>query len=272
MTTLELAPPVAYLDLDGFRIAYRQWGSPGATRAVVLIHGITSSSLSWVRVAPALADRFRVLAVDQKGHGDSSRPDAGYRLADQAGEVARVCEALGLSETVMIGHSWGGAVALTLATSTSLVRRLVLEDPAIGQRNADPAERAARRDGYAATVGLAPEAASAQVRANVARGWTEADVVGKIDAVVKTSPSAVRSVFDSNPNWALHDLLPRLTCPTLLLRAPLAQGGIVDDEAIALAEANPKIQVVTVPEADHNIHRGQFEAFMAAVEPFLAAG
>jgi pimeloyl-ACP methyl ester carboxylesterase len=270
MTTLELAPPVAYLDLDGFRIAYREWGSSRATRPVVLIHGITSSSLSWVRVAPALADRFRVVALDLKGHGDSGRPATGYQLADQAGEVARLCSALGLTEPVVIGHSWGGAVALVLATSGSLVRRLVLEDPAIGWRNADPSERAARRDGYAATVGLTPEAASAQVRANVAPGWTEADVVGKIDAVVKGSPSAVRSVFDSNPDWALHDLLPRLTCPTLLLRAPLAQGGIVDDEAVALAEANPQVRAVTIQQADHNIHRGQFDPFMHEVEPFLA--
>ena len=272
MTTLELAPPVTFLDLDGFRMGYREWGPPGATAAVVLIHGITSSSLSWVRVAPALADRLRVVAVDLKGHGDSGRPSAGYQFADQAREVDRLCQALGLTRPVVIGHSWGGAVALILATSTSGVRRLVLEDPAIGQRDGDPAERIRRRDGYAASVGLSPQAAAAQVRASVPPGWTEADVVGKIDAVVKASPDAVRAVFDSNPAWALHDLLPRLACPTLLLRAPLANGGIVDDEAVSLAESNPNVRVVTVPNADHNIHRGQFDAFMAQVEAFLAEG
>jgi pimeloyl-ACP methyl ester carboxylesterase len=270
VTTLEFAPPIASLDLDGFRLAYREWGSSSATDAVVLIHGITSSSLSWVRVAPALADRFRVVAMDLKGHGDSGRPATGYRLADQAAEVDALCQALGLDSPIVIGHSWGGAVALILATSTARVRRLVLEDPAIGQRNADPAERAAHRDGYAVTVGLTPEAASARVRANVAPGWTEVDVAGKIDAVVKTSPEAVRQVFDTNPDWDLHDLLPRLDCPTLLLRAPVAQGGIVDDEAVRLAQANPHVRVVTVDEADHNIHRGQFGRFTAELESFLA--
>jgi N-formylmaleamate deformylase len=272
MATLEFAPPIASLDLDGFRLAYREWGSSSATDAVVLIHGITSSSLSWVRVAPELADRYRVVAMDLKGHGDSARPAGGYRLADQAAEVDALCEALGLASPIVIGHSWGGAVALVLATSTARVRRLVLEDPAIGQRKAEPAERAARRDGYATTVGLTPEAASAQVRANVPAGWTEIDVAGKIDAVVKTSPEAVRAVFDANPDWDLHDLLPRLTCPTLLVRAPVQQGGIVDDEAVALAQANPQVQVVTVAEADHNIHRGQFARFMAELETFLGSG
>jgi pimeloyl-ACP methyl ester carboxylesterase len=271
MTTLELAPPIAYLDLDGFRMAYREWGSPSAANSVVLIHGITSSSLSWVRVAPALADRFRVVAVDLKGHGDSGRPASGYRFAEQAGEVARLCEGLGLRQPSVIGHSWGGAVALILAATLDVQpHRLVLEDPAIGQRNGDPAERAVRRDGYAATVGLTPDAASAQVRASVPPGWTEADVEGKIDAVVKCSPDAVRAIFEANLNWALHDLLPKLTCPTLLLRAPLTQGGIVDEEAVALAEANPQVRVVTIQQADHNIHRGQFDAFMREVQPFLA--
>jgi pimeloyl-ACP methyl ester carboxylesterase len=271
MTTTEFAPAVEYLDLAGFRMAYREWGSPQATHAVVLVHGITSSSLSWVRVAPALADRFRVVAMDLKGHGDSARPSTGYALQDQAREVDGLCSGLGLEAPIVIGHSWGGAISLVLAaTAGSRVRRLVLEDPAIGQRSQDPAERAARRDGYAATVGLSPEAASAQVRANVAPGWTEVDVAGKIDAVVKTSPDAVGAVFDTNPGWALHDLLPRLSCPTLLLRAPVEQGGIVDDEAVALAEANPHVRVVTVAKADHNIHRGQFDTFMAELERFLA--
>ena len=130
-------PPPAFLDLSGFRLAYREWGPPAAARAVVLLHGITSSSLSWIRVGPALAQQHRVLAVDLKGHGDSGQPPSGYRIADQAREVAALCTALGLRGPSVVGHSWGGAVALHLATSTDLVGRLVLEDPAIGQRNPD---------------------------------------------------------------------------------------------------------------------------------------
>jgi N-formylmaleamate deformylase len=271
MTTLDLAPPVAHLDLGGFRLAYREWGSPARSQAVVLLHGITSSSLSWARVAPRLADTFRVVALDFKGHGDSDKPASGYRLADQAAEVDHACQALGLDQPMVIGHSWGGAVGLLLATSTNRVRRLVLEDPAIGQRNADPADRDRRREGYAVTVGLERTAAEAQVRASAPPGWTELDIAGKIDAVTKTSPAAVRAVFDANPNWDLHDLLPRLGCPTLLVIAPNAQGGIVSPEAVALARANPNVRVQTVAEADHNVHRGQFEAFMAQVEPFLTA-
>lgn len=269
MTTLDLAPPVAFLDLDGFQMAYRAWGAPDAAESMVLVHGITSSSLSWVRVAPVLAERFHVVALDLKGHGDSARPASGYQMTQQAREVERACESLGLADPIVMGHSWGGAISLILATSTPRARRLVLEDPAIGWRNADPAERAQRRDSYVATVGLAPAAAAAQVRANRPSGWTEADIEGKIDAVVKASPEAVRAVFDENPGWDLHDLMARLACPTLLVRAPIERGGIVSPEAVSLAEANPNVHVVTLPEADHNIHRGQFDRFMTEVERFL---
>jgi pimeloyl-ACP methyl ester carboxylesterase len=79
MTSLDIrAPALEFVDLSGYRMAYRQWGDTSRAEAVVLVHGITSSALSWVRVAPRLADETRVIAVDLKGHGDSDRPPTGY--------------------------------------------------------------------------------------------------------------------------------------------------------------------------------------------------
>ncbi|TME43658.1 MAG: alpha/beta hydrolase [Chloroflexi bacterium] len=74
MTTLDRdLAQLKFVDLHGYRMAYREWGDPAAMQTLVLIHGITSSSLSWIRVAPRLATRSRVLVVDLKGHGDSDR-------------------------------------------------------------------------------------------------------------------------------------------------------------------------------------------------------
>jgi hypothetical protein len=77
MTTFEFAA-VQFVDLAGYRMAYREWGTTTDRRPVLLVHGIKSSSLSWVRVAPRLAERTRVIAVDLKGHGDSDQPASGY--------------------------------------------------------------------------------------------------------------------------------------------------------------------------------------------------
>src|SRR5689334_17416648 len=113
MTIADLrAPALEFLDIEGYRMAYRQWGDTSSTEAIVLIHGITSSSLSWIRVAPLLAAHARVIAVDLKGHGDSGQPPSGYRLADQADEVAALVRELGLRSVRLVGHSWGGAISV----------------------------------------------------------------------------------------------------------------------------------------------------------------
>jgi N-formylmaleamate deformylase len=278
MTLSELAA-VQSVNLGGYRMAYREWGSRPATEAppVVLVHGITSSSLSWVRVAPRLAERSRVIAVDLKGHGDSEGPADGYHVADQAAEVAGLCAALGIERIDLVGHSWGGGIALQVAADGRVpLRRLVLEDPALGRSSANPSpqEREAlsqARAGYIGSVGLTAAEADARFRPNLALGWTEQDLAGKIDAAVKGSPAAVERVFDEIGSASQIPLLAQLRCPTLLVRAEVSLGGIVGDEALDTARANPNITVVTVPQADHNIHRGRFEAFMAAVEPFLSA-
>ena len=275
MTLLDSSvPALEYVDLRGYRMAYREWGDPASTRVVVLVHGITSSSLTWIRVAPALATGRRVIAVDLKGHGDSERPERGYLFSDQATEVAQLCGALGLQDVCLIGHSWGGAISLLVATETRLrLARLVLEDPAVG--SADPAwsSTEARRlaaAGYVASVGLTREQAEERARPNLALGWTDDDVMGKVDAAMKGSPAAVQAVFTENGGWNVVDRLAQVQCETLLVRADTARGGIVGADAVARAEANPRIRVITVPDADHNIHRGQFNAFMAVVEPFVA--
>jgi N-formylmaleamate deformylase len=270
MTTLDLhAPPVEFIDLSGYRMAYRQWGSTDRTDAILLVHGITSSSLSWIRVAPRLAQDARVVAVDLKGHGDSDRPARGYKLADQADEVAGLVKALGLRRVRLIGHSWGGAISVLLASGTKLpLERVVLEDPAIAVRA--PEDRQEAMQNYVASVGLSREDAERRVRATAGPGWTEDDIQGKIDAAVKTSPASVQAVFDENGGWDVTSDLERVSVPTLLLRAEVERGGIVGESVLEAIRANRQLQTVTIPGADHNIHRGEFDAFMAAAEPFLA--
>lgn len=260
-----------FVEVGGFHMAYREWGCPGASQVVLLIHGITGSSLSWLRVAPALAQSYRVVAVDLKGHGDSDRAETGHRFSDQAREVSWLCQSLGIERACVIGHSWGGAVAVHLATSTDLVERLVLEDPALGLHGLSATQLLEVRERCAGSVAVTWEEATRNTQLEGGHGWTELDIAGKVDALVKASPDSVRAVFIENDPWDLHDLIPALACPTLLLRAPLEHGGIVDQDAVALAEANPHVRLVTIAGADHDIHRTQFDAFMAELEAFLQA-
>ncbi len=204
-------------------MAYREWG-PGAAPPLLLIHGITGSSLSWWRVGPALADQFHVVAIDQKGHGDSWKAADGYRYLDQAREAAAFCNALGLEQPAVIGHSWGGGVGLALATSTDLaVSRLVLEDPALGGQQTTAKQHEQRRREFLARVGLDQAAAEAYARSHRLPWWSDEDAAARIDAARKGSPTSVAAVLDASDRDG-RALLGQLRCPTLLLRGEPGAG------------------------------------------------
>src|SRR5579863_3553202 len=108
------------IDLPDGRFQYLSWGAERVDLpAVVLLHGITSSAQSWVRVGPDLASRYRVYALDMRGHGESIKPPAGaYSLRHTADDAAAFIEALGLDNPALMGHSWGGATAMVLGSGT----------------------------------------------------------------------------------------------------------------------------------------------------------
>ena len=109
--------------LRGLRFHYREYG-PAAPRrlrrdmpAIVLLHGLASTSRIWIMMAPLLARRYRVLALDQRGHGESAKPDGLYDFKAVVGDLAAFVDATGLDRPVIVGHSWGGNVALEYAAT-----------------------------------------------------------------------------------------------------------------------------------------------------------
>jgi pimeloyl-ACP methyl ester carboxylesterase len=100
------------LTLHGDRIAYRQAGSGPA---LVLIHGITSSSATWEHVTPGLARHFTVIAPDLIGHGASDKPRGDYSLGAHASNIRDLMVVLGHERASVLGHSLGGGIAMQFA-------------------------------------------------------------------------------------------------------------------------------------------------------------
>ena len=98
--------------LHGHRVCYRYGGSGPA---IVLVHGITSTSATWERVMPYLAERFTVIAPDLVGHGESAKPRGDYSLGAYASGVRDMLVALGHDRATFVGHSLGGGIAMQLA-------------------------------------------------------------------------------------------------------------------------------------------------------------
>lgn len=122
-----------FVNIDGIGVHYQEFGDE-AGPPIVLIHGYTASVYVWKTVAPMLADAgFRVLAVDLVGFGYSEKPGwFDYTIDAQARIVSRFMDQLGIGQAVVVGSSYGGAVAATLALDyPARVGKLVLVDAVI---------------------------------------------------------------------------------------------------------------------------------------------
>jgi pimeloyl-ACP methyl ester carboxylesterase len=120
----------------GLLLHYRDWG--GAGQPIVLLHGLASSARIWDLVAPRLTRSGRVIAVDQRGHGLSAKPDDGYDYTSIVADVAGLVQALDLAPPVVVGHSWGASVALAYAAATPGCPGAVLVDGGIIDMQARP--------------------------------------------------------------------------------------------------------------------------------------
>jgi pimeloyl-ACP methyl ester carboxylesterase len=115
-----------HIRIHGHRIGYR---SAGSGPVLLLIHGIASSSATWDRVLPLLADRFTVIAPDLLGHGGSTKTAGDYSLGAQASGIRDLMIALGHERATLIGHSLGGGIALQFAYQfPERCERIVLVD------------------------------------------------------------------------------------------------------------------------------------------------
>jgi pimeloyl-ACP methyl ester carboxylesterase len=107
-----------WLERDGVRLHYLEWRSGGNAGApappVLLLHGLSSNARVWERVAQRLPG-LRLVALDQRSHGLSDRPDTGYALDDVVADAAHAVRELGLGRPLVAGHSWGAEVALAFA-------------------------------------------------------------------------------------------------------------------------------------------------------------
>ena len=113
-----------YIDIHGERLAYYDEGH-GET--LLLIHGMAGSSQTWREILPRLAKRYRVIAPDLLGHGQSAKPRTDYSLGAFAVGLRDLLDQLGITSTTVVGHSLGGGIAMQfIYQHPDYCRRLVL--------------------------------------------------------------------------------------------------------------------------------------------------
>ena len=147
-----------YADLGELLMHYV---TAGAGEPLVLLHGWPQTWYEWRAVIPALARRFRVIAPDLRGLGDTGRPADGYDKRTVAEDVYRlVRDHLGLTQICLVGHDWGGPVAFAYAAAhRDAVRRLAILDVTVPGDGTENLSQGGRRwhHGFHRTADL-PEA------------------------------------------------------------------------------------------------------------------
>jgi pimeloyl-ACP methyl ester carboxylesterase len=106
-------PRDATVELQNLSFHYRDFGGSG--RDIVLLHGLASNAVFWDLCASFLQEQLHVLALDQRGHGSSAKTDGGYDFPTVARDIAGFIETLNLQTPILVGHSWGGNVAMQVA-------------------------------------------------------------------------------------------------------------------------------------------------------------
>jgi pimeloyl-ACP methyl ester carboxylesterase len=269
------------ITLHGSRFHYTERGAPDAP-AVVMLHGVTGHARTWDDEGAALASRYRVLALDQRGHGDSDpSPDADYTIASLASDLAAFVDALGLQTFAVVALSLGGRVAMQYAgTHPGRVTRLVVVDIGpdiapdgrvrVGKMMATTPERfSTLEDVVAYQRANNPRYTEALLRARVhygVRSLPDGGFTWKYDRGLRELVRSGRwsDPIDLWPAWRAID------CPTLLVRG--AESDILTpDIALKMIEAQPKARSVEVAGAGHTVPGDQPDTFKKLMREFLDA-
>lgn len=236
---------------------------------LVLLHGGGANAHWWDHLAPRLAERFRVVALDFRGHGDSDWPE---RIESGAfgRDLEALLEHLGAPEAFLVGHSMGGHVALEHAARHPETRAVCAIDVAHGtprrqrrrmrlalavRRSYPTREAAIRRFRFLPPAPEAPEALRQAIAGHSVR--QEADG---------------RFGFKFDPRW--FGLAPgpplaleKVACPVLLLRGERSE--LLGDEAAEqLLAGLPKARLLAIESAGHNVHLERPQEVLDAILAF----
>jgi pimeloyl-ACP methyl ester carboxylesterase len=133
----KLSPYSKFVDLNGIRIHYMEWGRSGPP--IVLLHGMNGDASVWKNLAPILASDYHVVAPDRRGAGKSDKPAEGYNFPTLVNDVSLFSESLKLKPVIVIGHSFGAQLALmTSAMKPKLVSSVVLIDGGFWPKRSAP--------------------------------------------------------------------------------------------------------------------------------------
>lgn len=261
-----LPAPKTVLLATKLRLSYVDIGDPNSKGALVLLPGLSDSWRSWERVLPHLPTSLRVIAVSQRGHGDSDKPNGHYSVRDYAGDLDALLDALGITNAIVVGHSSASLVARRFALDhRQRVAGLVLEGSFV--RLSAPAVEAAGRQFATLTDPIDPAFVRGFASGTFVRPVEEAFVEAMVEEGLKVPARVWRETFASLLRYDDSGELASLDVPTLIAWGD--RDAIIDRVATAgLARAIRTSTLVSYEGVGHTPHWEVPEQFARDVATF----
>jgi 2-succinyl-6-hydroxy-2,4-cyclohexadiene-1-carboxylate synthase len=263
--------------LNGIDLFYLDTKTEGDT--ILCLHGRWGRAETWVDLMQHYGEEYRIIAPDQRGHGLSGKPVSRYTADEMASDVIGLLDLLGIGSILLVGHSMGAHVAGYLAAAyPNRVKALALLDKsAAGPKkgNALPVEKIAPIDPITkdwpipfSSLKEAREYIKNAMESDLSYQYFMNSLVEDADGYhMMFSSQAMAANIAYYEEW--FDLLPKIKCPVMLVRAS-GHEAVSDDDFSRMQSLLPDCMAFEMSLPDHNVHLGNREEFYGYFDRFLS--
>jgi pimeloyl-ACP methyl ester carboxylesterase/Flp pilus assembly protein TadD len=261
--------PLRFADVrlkTGVRLRYAEQGDP-AGQPIILLHGYTDSWFSFSRVLPLLSAKYKVYALDLRGHGDSDRPASGYKLSDFAADVLAFMDEKGMKRATIVGHSMGSFISQQVAVNApERVERLILIGSGTTLRNdvVLDLQRAVNTLNDPVPATFVREFQASTVHQPLPKEFMDRVVNESLKVPARVWRATIEGFFATDDRRQLG----RIKAPTLILwgdRETIFTRHEQDLLVKTIANADLKVY----PETGHALHWERPEQFVKNLEGFI---
>ncbi len=273
---------VRFVTVHGHRRAYVLEGSGPV---LLLLHGLGCDHTTWEPVIDALAEDYTVLAPDLLGHGQSAKPRADYSVGGYANGMRDLLTVLGIDKVTVVGHSFGGGVAMQFAYQfPERTERMALVSSGGLGPEVSPVIRAITTPGYHQAMGVLTmpvlrHVGVAGLRALHATGSRHTRDLGEVAAIYQTfrdphARAAIRHVVSAVVDWR-GQVVTMADRAYLTDAMPMAVVWGRDDHVIPVSHAAnaaalaPKARIEVLDDAGHFPHKDHPERFARTLDEFV---
>lgn len=264
---------------NGITLSYLE--RAGGSEPLVLLHGITDSARTYEPLADRIDERYKVYALDFRGHGESAKPDTLYDTEAYADDIRHFIREVAGAPVLLEGHSLGGAVSVQVGASASeLVGGLILEDPPLYFVNGINEIYTALFEGIVVMATTLQDGSQSpddwfQVMASAPDPYSgepgietmgEERIRLRLESIGQMKPKALRDAIDGSLKWDTDAVLAKVQCPVTLLWGDPAIGAVMTgaevEQAVGILGDCRAVQAATV---GHLIHDQAPEVWLDAV-------